>query len=377
MLGLTIPEKEIETILKSLGFLCQKTSDGWDVTVPARRFDIKLEIDLIEELIRLYGYDKLPTHQSAAAMQINPRPENKINLSTIRRTLCDLGFNEVITYSFIDKKLQTVFDPDNQPKELLNPITSEMTVMRTTLWPGLINTLIYNLNRQQPRAKLFESGLRFLLKENQLIQQRMLSGLSYGNAYPEQWGIPNRDVDFFDLKGDLQNLLKLTLSDNEFTFKPGSHPALHPGQTAEIYRGDKKIGILGALHPSIVQALDIPKKVFLFEIALDELETAKLPYSKEISKFPENRRDIAILVDRAVPAQLIQDTIKEVAGELLQDVNVFDIYQGKGIAADRKSIALALTLQHASRTLRDEEVADLIERVIVALKDRFAAELRG
>lgn len=377
ILGLVISDRDIEKIMQRLGFSSDKIAEGWEVTVPARRSDITIEVDLIEEIARLYGYDKLPLLQAASSLTINPRPETQINLAAVRHVLCDLGYNEVVTYSFIDKKLQSLFDPELKPVELVNPISADMAVMRTNLWPGLVNTLIYNQNRQQSRVRLFEVGLRFIPEGSALLQQRMLSGLISGSAFPEQWGIPNREIDFFDLKGDLLNVFKLTLSPEEFTFKPCAHPALHPGQSAEIYRSGKLFGLIGVLHPSIKQSLDIQSKVIVFELALDQLDVARLPHFTEISKFPEIRRDIAILVDQAVPAAVIQDTISEVAGELLKDLNIFDIYQGKGIAQDRKSVALALTLQHASRTLRDEEVAELLERIIDALKDRFAAELRG
>lgn len=377
LLGLTVPDKDIENILQRLGLTVEKTSEGWQVTAPARRSDLKIEEDLIEEIIRLYGCDKLPLRHTVSDLLIHRRPENKLSLTTIRHAFRDFGYNEVVSYSFIDKKTQALFDPDLQPKELLNPITAEMEVMRTNLWPGLIKTLMYNQNRQQSRVRIFEVGLRFILKNNSLLQENVISGLISGTAFPEQWGIPSRPIDFFDLKGDLQNVIKLTHSQNEFNFKSGHHPALHPGQTAFIYRNDKLIGLMGALHPSIAQSLDMTEKVFLFELLAEGLEPARVPRSKEISKFPENRRDLAILVDRTIPAQAIQDTIKDVAGELLRDVCVFDVYQGKGITPDHKSVALALTIQHATRTLRDEEVADLIERVIVALKDKFAAELRG
>lgn len=380
ILGLTIPDTEIEKILHNLGFTYHAHEASWQVTVPPRRSDITLEIDLIEELIRLYGYDKLPIHSSVTNLALHPLPENRLSLTTLRRLFCDLGFNEVITYTFIDKKIQALFDPDVQPIELTNPITNDMSVMRTNLWPGLVNTLLYNLNRQQNRARLFEVGLRFISNQastGSLLQEKVISGLITGDTLPDQWGSARRDSDFFDLKGALEMVLKLTLSPDEFIFKPSIHPALHPGQTAEIYRKGKWVGILGCLHPSIIQELDIQNKVFVFELALDQLEMAKVPKATEISKFPEIRRDLAILVDRAVPAQRIQDTIKEVTGELLQDINIFDVYHGKGIDTNCKSIALSMVLQHTSRTLRDEEVADLLERVIVALKDRFAAELRG
>lgn len=377
ILGLTIPDSQIETILKNLNFSIETTAEGWQVTVPARRGDISLEIDLIEEIARLYGYDKLPQHMSKSTLRIHDIPETKLYLTTLRKAFRDLGYNEVITYSFIDKKSQKRFDPNLIPKELVNPITAEMSVMRTNLWPGLVNTLIYNQNRQQSRIRLFEIGLRFILNKGTLKQQNVVSGLINGTLFPEQWGIASREVDFFDLKGDLQNIFKLTLSAKEFNFKPSTHPALHPGQTAEIYRKDELVGIMGTLHPSIIQELDILGNVFVFELLLEPIDIARLPHAEEISKFPEIRRDIAILVDRTVPVDIIQDTIRTVAGDLLKGINLFDVYQGKGIAPNRKSIALALTLQHESRTLRDEEVADLIERVIVALRNQFAAELRS
>lgn len=376
ILGLKIPDQEIEAILNRLEFVCKKTSEGWQVTVPIRRPDITIEVDLIEEIMRLHGYEKLPQHTPFARMQINPLSEEKITLSILRRILCDLGYHETITYSFVDKKSQALFDPDNTPKELSNPMTAEMSVMRTSLWPGLVNTLIYNLNRQQARVRLFETGLKFIEKNNEILQQRVIAGLITGPVLPEQWSTARREVDFFDLKGDLETIFKQTFEEKEFSFKPGTHPALHPGQTAEIYRKGKYIGVCGGLHPTIVQTLDI-SKTFVFELSLDSLEMALVPLFDEISKFPEIRRDIAILVDQSVSSELIGNAISETAGELLKGINIFDVYQGKGIAANHKSVALALTLQHASRTLVDQEVADLMERVTDVLKQRFAAELRG
>lgn len=377
MSGIKIPPDDVENILLRLGFSCKKNNDNWDITVPARRFDITAEIDLIEEIIRLYGYEKVPLHQPVSEMQISPFSEKKLSLTVMRRVLCDAGYQEVITYSFVDKKMLAMLDPTAHPLELMNPVTIDMNVMRTTLWAGLINTLLYNQNRQQSRVRLFETGLRFISVDGTLSQQRVLSGLVSGDVLPEQWGVQARWTDFYDLKGDLENLFRLTLTANEFEFKAGTHPALHPGQTAEIYRAGHYVGIMGALHPALIQSFDIQGKVFVFELLLDILENAKLPRFTAISKFPEIRRDIAILVDRTVPARLIQDTIIDVAGDLLQDINIFDVYQGKGIANERKSVALSLILQHASRTLVDEEVATLMERVIIALKERFAAELRG
>lgn len=377
VLGLTINDQEIEEILQSLGFTLKKNADGWNVTVPARRFDITVEIDLIEEVIRIYGYNKVPERLSVSGMQINPHLEIKLHLSKMRHALCDMGYQEIVAYSFIDKKIQQLFNPEMIPKELLNPITAEMSVMRTSLWPGLINTLLYNQNRQQNRARIFETGLRFVVKNDSLEQENVLSGLLSGNVFPEQWGLTEREADFFDAKGDLENIFKLTFDLASFEFKLGNHPALHPKQTADIYRNSEYVGTIGVLHPAITQELGIINKVVMFEVLVEKLEMAKLPQFKETSKFPEIRRDIAILVDQAIPVNLIQDTITHVVGELLQAVNIFDVYQGKGIKEGHKSLALSLTLQHSLRTLVDEEVAALMERVFVTLKEKFAAELRG
>lgn len=378
LLGLTIESAQIESILQKLGFSCVKNQAGWDVTVPARRSDITLEVDLIEEIMRLYGYDQLPLQSAYASLQINPASEDKLTLQKLRRICCDLGYHEVITYSFVDKSLQHQFDPEHKPKELVNPITADMTVMRTNLWPGLMNTYLYNRHRQQSRVRIFETGLRFILNnETELSQERVLSGLVSGAVFPEQWGSSARDVDFFDLKGDIERLLRLTTSIKGFVFKTGSHPALHPGQAADVYRHGVYVGVFGALHPQIKQSFGITENVLVFELMLDPLELFTAVQYREFSKFPEIRRDIAIFLDQSVPSQAIQDTIVEVGGELLRDVTLFDVYQGKGIAPHQKSIALALTLQHDSRTLVDEEVAGIIENIIAVLKQRFAAELRG
>ncbi len=377
ILGYSVPEETIEKILHRLGFSCEKTKEGWRVIVSSRRSDIHLEVDLIEEVARLYGYNNIPSSMQLASLQMNLFPENKILLSRIRLALCDQGYHEVVTYSFIDKHHQELFIPGCSSKELLNPVTSEMGVMRASLWPGLVNTLLYNQNRQQMRVRIFEMGLRFVLEGSEILQQRMLSGLVCGSVWPEQWGAATRIADFFDVKNDILNFLKLTFAVEKFIFKPGAHPALHPGQSVEIWYENDKVGMMGGLHPSLAQRLKTEGKVFLFELFLDKIEKSALPQSSTISKFPEIRRDIAIVVSDAIPFQAIQDTIRDVGGELLKQVDIFDLYQGKGIVSGNKSVALALTLQHSSRTLIDEEVTDLIERVVIALKGRFNAELRG
>lgn len=377
ILGMKISETEIENILKRLGFSIEKTKDGWNVIVPTARADITIEVDLIEEIMRVYGSDRVPLVQSRYALQMFPLNEKHISLMTIRHVMQDLGFQEVITYSFVDKKSQLLLNPGVEPKPLLNPITAEMDVMRTNLWPGLIKTLIYNVNRQQDRIRIFESGLRFVPSENQYKQERVLSALVSGLAFPEQWGIKSPEVNFFDLKGDLEILFKRTFAEKDFSFKQSNHPALHPGKTAEILYQGKPVGWLGALHPSLIKTFDLSDHTYVFEILIDALENGQIPQYQDISKFPEIRRDIAIFVDRSIPVAQISGTIKSVAGDLLKEVNVFDVYHGKGVPEHVKSIALSLTLQHPSRTLVDDEVTALMNRVMMALKDEFAAELRS
>lgn len=378
ILGFSIEESVIEQLMQRLHFVFKKNDAGWQVSVPVYRSDITLEVDIIEEIIRLYGYENVPLQEAVAPLTLNTNALSEITLASFREVLCELGYHEVITYSFVNQAYQQLFDPNHEPKPLLNPITAEMSVMRTNLWSGLMDALLYNQNRQQPRVRLFETGLRFVPEaQGALSQEKVVSGIVSGSALPEQWGSATRAIDFFDVKGDLVQLLGLTKAAHEFEFKKGSHPALHPGQTAEIWRNGRYVGILGALHPSIAQQLDTIGKVILFELLFDELKQAHVPHAIELSKFPEIRRDIAIYVDQTVPSEQIQDTIADVGGELLKEVNVFDVYQGKGVPPNQKSVALALTLQHSSRTLLDEEVADIMDRVVSALKQGFAAELRG
>lgn len=377
VLGITIPMNDIKDIFRSLDFVSQFEKGHWIVEVPYYRPDIVLPEDVIEEIARLYGYDKVPTHTLRGILQANQGIDSAPDLHPLRQAFADQGYHEIISYSFVDKKLQSLFDPSASPRELLNPMTAEMAVMRTNLWPGLINTLLYNKARQQHRVRLFEIGTCFITHEDKLLQQQKIAGVITGLAQEEQWGLTGREVDFYDLKGNIQNVLELAGLNDKVAFKAAVHPALHPGQTAGIELEGRQIGLLGALHPSVLQALDMPNKAFMFELDLAALQQVPAYRFHEVSKFPEIRRDIAILVNQAIPAEQIQDTIKTVAGDWLQNVFIFDVYQGKGVSTGLKSIALALIMQHPTRTLVDDEVAELIERIIVALKGQLGAELRS
>ena len=344
VLDLMLTDSEVETILQSLGMEIHKDANGWLVRAPSYRFDINIEADLLEELARIYGYNRIPVRHPVSALKIKAHAEEKINLNRIRHLLADRDYREIITYSFIEPKLQQQFDPEIKPLTLMNPISQEMAVMRTNLWPGLIQAALYNQRRQESRIRLFETGLCFLQKEDEeLLQQPRLAGIVMGTTLPEQWGSAKIPADFFDVKGDLEALLQLTGSGSDFRFEPGTHPALHPYKTAKILHGEQVIGYLGSLHPNLEQTLDISGPIYLFELDLSSIQNGLLPTFKAFSKFPAVRRDIAIVVADKVSAQQIQEKIINSANELLKNIQIFDIYQGKGIDLGQKSVALGLT----------------------------------
>lgn len=377
LLGISITKNEVEAIFKGLNFSWTRKKQGWLVSIPSYRFDMTQSEDIIEEIARLYGYDHIPTHPIAAKLEVNRNPENEGNLHAMRQAFCDQGFHEIITYSFVDQKLQNLLDPQETARELVNPITSDMTVMRTNLWPGLINSLLYNKSRQQHRIRLFEIGTCFTSRNQEILQQPRIAGLLTGLAFPEQWGSPARIADFFDLKGHVTDVLSF-MYHTDFVFKPDVHKALHPGQCAAIYYKEQKIGLLGALHPLVMQTLELLENVYVFELDLNQLaKCGKVCHFQEISKFPEIRRDISIIVNQAIPAKDIQATIRGAAGDWLKDVFIFDVYQGKGISVGYKSVALALILQHPTRTLVDDEVTELMNSVMNTLKGHLGAELRS
>ncbi|HSX52021.1 MAG TPA: phenylalanine--tRNA ligase subunit beta, partial [Cellvibrio sp.] len=376
-LSLEMADDEVVDILARLGLsLLSQNADGWVFSVPSYRFDISIEADLLEELARVYGYNRLPTRSLAAPLDIEPHPEAQMGLPALRKQLIARGYQEAITYSFIEPKLSALFDPEVSPVVLRNPISADMAAMRTSLMPGLVSVLRNNLNRQQNRVRLFESGLRFVPSGEGLKQEMMLAGLIYGGRAPESWANAVETVDFFDLKGDLESLLALTGDESTFLVKPGKHPALHPGQTAEIYRDGEWQGVIGALHPSLQQQLDIPQSVYLFEVRLSSLLKARIPAFTSLSKFPEVRRDLALLVGRDLAVESLLGAVKAQAGEHLIDLKVFDVYMGKGIDPHRKSVAMGLTFQHPSRTLNEDEINASIDSIVQYLGVNFSATLR-
>jgi phenylalanyl-tRNA synthetase beta chain len=377
MLGLVIDSAEIERLLIALGLTVSAAGEGqWRVEVPSHRFDISLEVDLIEELARLYGYNRLPVRYPQARLAPKARAEAKGELPELRRLLVARGYQEAITYSFIDPKWFELFNPGVQPLTLANPISNDMAAMRSSLWPGLVKALQHNLNRQQDRVRMFESGLRFVGQLEALKQEPMLAGVVCGSRLPEGWAQGRDAVDFFDVKADVEAVLGFAGALEDFTFTPGSHPALHPGQTARIEREGREVGFLGALHPELSKALGLDRPVFVFELVLAEVATGRLPKFHELSRFPEVRRDLALLADRDVAASAVLDVIRENAGEWLTDLRLFDVYQGKGIDPHRKSLAVGLTWQHPSRTLNDDEVNATTLAILTSLEERLNATLR-
>ncbi|MGD9108898.1 MAG: phenylalanine--tRNA ligase subunit beta [Gammaproteobacteria bacterium] len=369
ILGIKIPTKAVHDILQRLEMSVKKGTKICNVTVPTHRFDCAIEVDLIEELARIYGYENIPARTYAADLVVPPISATKTPTRTIRELLQNRDYHEVITYSFVDPKMQQLLDPERTPIVLTNPIANNMSVMRTNLWPGLLETLVYNLNRQQERIRLFEIGLRFCKTKEKLQQQRVIAGIAYGAVYREQWSENKRLVDFYDVKADLESL-------GNFTFHSHPHAALHPGKAAQICKNQKPVGYLGVLHPNIARILELKREVILFELLLDAVQQKAIPKYQPISKYPAIRRDLAFLVKKEISAAQIKAIVEQKAGKLLTDLTIFDVYQSKDISADQKSIALGLTLQDASRTLNDSEVNELLTEVITSLEEKLGLELR-
>ncbi|SEQ58468.1 phenylalanyl-tRNA synthetase beta subunit [Amphritea atlantica] len=377
VLAFEMPALEIEEILTRLGMTLERSGDGeWSVAVPSYRFDISIEIDLIEELARVYGYNNLPVKVPTAELNMIANDESKVTIRSVRSQLVGRGYQEAVTYSFIEKGLAAQFDDKHEAKALANPISAEMAVMRTSIWPGLVKALQHNQNRQQSRIRLFETGQRFLPEGDQLIQENVVAGLICGPRQSEGWSADSASVDFYDLKGDVESLLALGGCADQFSFAAERHVALHPGQSAAIKRNGDTVGYLGALHPELVKSLDLTGPVFLFEIVQAVLLDGGLPRFTSLSKFPESRRDLALLVNDSVAYDDIRAIAQQQGGEFLKAVTLFDVYQGKGVEPGQKSIALGLTWQHPSRTLNDEEINEVIDFVVSALKNEFGATLR-
>ena len=376
VLGVSVPKATVTDTLERLGLDVSITEDGWEVVPPGFRFDIAIEADLIEEVARIEGYDRLATHRPRAELQVATHKESLVGLSQLKRVLVDRGYREAITYSFVDAQLQSKLNKGNAIP-LSNPISSDMTVMRTTLWPGLLQAMLYNINRQQSDVRLFECGLVFSKHNGEIKQEPQVAGLAAGSALPEQWGVTTREVDFFDIKADVETLLGQGGDPSNYQFKPTSHPALHPGQSAAVERAGKPVGFIGMLHPGIAQSLKYTGGVYLFEMRLADIQNGILPQFQRLSKFPAVRRDISVIMDESVSAQSVRHCVGQIGIDVLKNLELFDVYHGEGIDSGKKSLTLSLTFQASSRTLNDEEVESLVAKAVDALGTQLGAVLRG
>ncbi|EIT6974278.1 phenylalanine--tRNA ligase subunit beta [Vibrio vulnificus] len=379
LLGHHIADSDVVEILERLGMTVETTAEGWVAVAPTWRFDIAIEQDLVEEVGRIYGYDNIPNQNPTAALKMHDHQEANIPLKRVRDLLVDRGYHEAITYSFVEPEQQKLVVPGVDALILPNPISAEMSAMRLGLIQGLLNTVVHNQKRQQPRVRLFEYGLRFIpcdTAENGMRQEPMLAGVIAGTRSEEHWNIDSNTVDFFDLKGDVEAILELSANDKAYSFVAAKHPALHPGQSAAIVVDGKEIGVIGTVHPELERKFGLNGRTIVFEIEWSAINRKVIPEAVALSKFPANRRDIAVVVDEAVASGDIVNACLEVGGEFLKAAKLFDVYVGKGVEEGKKSLAIALTLQSNERTLEDADIAGAVDAIVTHVSEKFGASLR-
>ena len=376
VLGISPQADEVLDILTRLGMTVAEQGKDWHVQSPTYRFDVAIEADLIEEIGRVYGYNRLPSVSLQGSLEVQALTESNNSVDELCNVLVCRGYQEAVTYSFIDPELQERINPGLTPVPLANPISTEMAEMRTSLWPGLMSAVQHNLHRQKSRLRFFEHGLRFYSRDGEIHQDMMLAGVITGSRLPEHWDGKGDAVDFYDMKVDVEALLALTARARDFSFVAAEHPALHPGQSAQITAGTEAIGWIGRIHPSIAGQLDLNQDTFLFELEFGALETGQLAHFKPISRFPSIRRDLAVVVDSDLTVAELQVAVEQAAGELLQALLIFDVYRGKGIETGRKSIAFGLILQDYSRTLTEQDIEAVVTQVTEQLGKKFGATLR-
>ncbi|HIQ40169.1 MAG TPA: phenylalanine--tRNA ligase subunit beta [Sulfurivirga caldicuralii] len=375
VLGMVFTGQMVESLLQRLHFQVEPIGVGrWQVRAPSWRFDIAIEEDLIEELARLYGYNRLPESAVHAPMQLGNLPETELDEQALREALVQRGYHEVITYSFIDAEMAQAFALNQQTVALANPLSEELAIMRPSLLPGILKALAYNQKRQQLRVRIFEIGRVFAQTEQGYEQPMKIGGAIYGSRAPLHWDTPVELVDFFDIKGDVQALL--AAADMEADFTPAAHPALHPGQRAWVEHQGQIIGYLGQLHPAYYKRMKLAESVFVFELALPPLLQTRLPAAQPISRFPEVSRDLAFVVDRSVPAAAIEQAIAELDHPLVVQVQLFDLYTGDNLPADKKSLAVKLRFSSLAQTLSDEQVDAAVAQVVEAVQRATGGVLR-
>ena len=375
VLGTQVADAEVSRILSALGLAVDVTTDGWSVTPPARRFDLAIEEDLIEEIARIHGYDAIPTTLPGGATRLVSPTETRSSEHDARRQLVARDYLEAINYAFVDADLLAKWQLTEGGVALANPLSAELGVMRTRLLPGLVAALGRNAARQQSRIRLFELGKTFAASDDAPVETRRIAAVACGDAAAEQWGEAARTLDFHDLKGDLESLA--ALSNATLEYRASTAPHAHPGRSADVYRDDVRVGWIGQLHPRLQQALDIDADVYAFELELDALQARALPRANPLSKYPSVRRDLAFVVAESVSWDAMRATAKQAAGEVLRDLRLFDRYAGKGVENGFKSLAMALILQDESRTLIDRDVDGVVANVVAALRLKHDAVIRS
>ncbi len=368
VLGIALSNEQIANLLSRLHFDFTAHGDDFRITPPSFRFDLSIEADLVEELARLYGYDNIPAIAPKTALTMLPYSETQRPLSRIQQVLVSRAYQEIVSLAFLSEQTERDLCGNKAPLALQNPIASNLAVMRSSLIGGLVDALRFNLNRKQSRVRLFEVGACFAQSGDDYVQTQRLSGLAYGSSQTEQWGVPAKNVDFYDVKADVESLF----APLPLRFAAAPHPALHPGRCAQIYLGDALVGWMGELHPQWQQKYDLPLAPVWFELQLDTLLTSKVPRQQEISKFLPVRRDIAVLVDESVPVQSLLDAMAKASTALVQEIALFDLYRGKGLEPGKKSLAFRVLLQDTQKTLTDAEIEASITALVDALLQQGA-----
>jgi phenylalanyl-tRNA synthetase beta chain len=374
--GAELPSPRVGAALRSLQMKVEETAEGWRVIPPSWRFDLSIEADLVEEVMRIIGYDQIPERPKALPQRFRALPESLVSERVLLETLVARGYQEVLNYTFVDPAFQQKLFPAAQPVRLANPIAADLSVMRVSLWPGLLKAALENRNRQQDRVRLFECGAVFLRAPVGVRESRRVAGLATGSRYPEQWGSARDGVDFFDVKADVAAVLALAGAAVTFEWLPVELAGLHPGRSAVIRRAGTEVGWMGELHPLLAAELGISGSCLLFELDITPALEAPLPQLRPVSRYPHVRRDLSITVPEATPLSAILTRASVAAGSLLRELRVFDLYQGPGIEPTRKSIALGLIFQDNNRTLTDEDADALMSAVAADLTSAMDARIR-
>ena len=377
VLGMHVADAEVDRILRALGMRVESNAEGWQVLAPSRRFDIDIEEDLIEEIARVHGYDRVPTRSPSGELRLGLRPEAEVAPARLRAQLAARGYREAICYSFVARDLLQRWGLAEGGVALANPLSADLAVMRTALLPGLVEALKHNLNRQQERTRLFETGLVFAQTDGELSQVPHVAAAACGRAAPESWATEKRELDFFDIKADVESALALAGHRANVSFRQLAVAHLHPGRSAEIVLDGMPVGVVGGLHPRLLKALDLDRDVYVFELNLTSVSTGHVPRAGALSRFPSLRRDIAIVVSSQVSYAAIQACVRGALGSQLAEVVVFDQYLGANLGDEVKSLAMGLILQDDSRTLTDEVADKCVARAIAALESECQARLRG